>query len=97
MYITIFNEFIDDSIFKDLDIEVKKSTTPCKPASTVAKHNIKLWYQEDDNVEQIIDQLIQRGCTMVDRNPYLTICNKQKVERKIYYNDRIIMEYKTIV
>lgn len=96
MYITIFYEFIDSTIFDDIDIEVRKSVTPCKPISEVAKTNIKIWYKEHENVDEIINQLVTKGCVVTDRNPYLTTYvdrNGIKVPRKIYYNNRVILEY----
>ena len=96
MYIFVFKEFTQLDIFADIDIEVKQAEHYCKDSSEVLKTNIKLFYNQNDNVDIIIAQLLAKGCTLIDKNPSLIISNKKNgvtTYNKIYYNDRIILSY----
>ena len=98
MHIFIFYEFSDISIFDGLGIEIRQSTSPCIPKSDIAKTNIKIFYNENEDVDRVIDKLIERGCALIDRNPYLIVYKDigggVKIPRTIYYKDRIILDYK---
>lgn len=83
MYFYIFGNFRELNRLPALHTVISDVVTPLSAADKEAlETSIKLFYEPHEDVDAIIQDMIDRGFTLVDRNPYtLILVMKQRYKR----------------